>query len=227
MCLCSEAFGRPGVFPPFPYPNLANLVKEAQAIPTRADSCQASSIPDGSGSRLAMISARFNGGPVEMQMRSMQKILAERNYRVLIVQAGVGDDFGDATLKYLHLVKEENGVILAVCTRDYAEVTSSQYSSHKELRYALDNDIEMLPLRVEETYPPKPPFGEHHPYDQEGVGQALVQMKLPPSLVYLDCREKTSIQIASAVAAELSSAKAGLRARQHARHFTCSCQTGS
>ena len=162
-----------------------------------------------------------------MQMRSVQKILAERNYRVLVVQASAGDDFGDLTLKYLHQVKEENGVMLAVCTADYAEMTSSQYSSHKELRYSLDNDIDVLPLRVEETYPPQPPFGENHPHDQQGVGQALVHMKLPPSLVYLDCREKTSMQIATAVAKELSSEKAGLRARQHAKHFTCSCLTGS
>ncbi|CAE7763068.1 PRY3 [Symbiodinium sp. CCMP2592] len=188
--------------------------RKQRVVPESEDAkAQASSIPDGSDSRLAMISARFNGGTVEMQMRSVQKILAERNYRVLIVQAGAGDDFGDATLKYLHQIKEENGVILAVCTRDYAEVTSSQYSSHKELRYALDNDIEVVPLRVEDTYPPKPPFGEHHPHDQKGLGQALVQMKLPPSLVYLDCREKTSIQIASDVAGRLSSEKALVKMR--------------
>ena len=34
-------------------------------------------------------------------------------------------------------------------TSDYAEMTSSPYSSHAELKYALDNRIEILPLKVE------------------------------------------------------------------------------
>ena len=189
---------------------------------------QVSDIPDGVGTRLAMLSARrFNNASVMRQMQAVQQILTLRNYEVVVVDTDAGADLGHNTMACLGRIKREQGIILGVCTWDYAEVTSSQYSSHKELRYALDNDIDVLPLRVEETYPPMPPFGENHPHDQHGVGQALVHMKLPPSLVPLDCRGKTAVQIAYDVAGRLGIEKAGLRARQHAKHFTCSCQTGS
>ncbi|CAE7257913.1 unnamed protein product [Symbiodinium sp. CCMP2592] len=206
--------------------------RKQRIVPEFEDAnAQASNIPDGSSSRLAMISARFDGGPVEKLMRRMQRILDARNYHVLIVEAGAGDDFGDATLEYLYQIKRENGVILAVCTWNYAEMTASQYSSHKELQFALENSIEVIPLRVEDTYPPKPPFGDHHPHDQHGLGQALVQMKIPPTLVFLECRGRTALQIASDIAGRLSSEKAGLRARHmrspsHVRSRS-SCQRGS
>ena len=146
-------------------------------------------------------------------MRAVQELLTLHNYEVLMVDTDAGTDVGQNTLACLGRIKRESGIILAVCSRNYAEVTASRFCSYRQLRFALDNGIEVLPLRVEETYPPEPPWGGDHPHDHEGVGQALVQIKLPPSLVPLDCRDKTALQIARDVAERLSSAKAGLRVR--------------
>ena len=154
-----------------------------------------------------MISARFDGGEAERKMRRVHKILTERNYEVLMVGVGPGENFAKPTMKYLLRIKKEQGIILAVCTKHYAEVTASQYSSHEELRYASDYGIEVLPLQMEDVYPPKPAWGETHPYDKDGDGQALVALKLQPSLLYLDCRKKTDSQIACEIARKLKKAR--------------------
>ena len=108
-----------------------------------------------------------------------------------MVDAGAGDDFGMLTARYLQQLKDENGLMLAVCTSDYAEKTASPYSSFAELVFAMDNHIEVLPLRVEEIYPPQPPSGEDHPFDKHGDAKGIVSMVMKSSVVFLDCRNKT------------------------------------
>ncbi|CAE7266678.1 CACNA1A [Symbiodinium natans] len=139
--------------------------------------------------RLAMVSARFNSRNKEMEekFRRVCRTLRERDLEVLMVQAGAGEDFARKTMGYLHRLQIENGVMLAVCTTDYAEMTESQYSSHAELQYALDNRIDILPLKVEDTYPPEPPWGEDHPFDKEGVARVLVRLAMRKSTVFVDC----------------------------------------
>ena len=153
-----------------------------------------------------MVSARFDGGTAERKMRSVHRILTGRNYKVLMVEVGPGDNFGELTLEYLHRIKQEKGIILAVCTKHYAEVTASKYSSHFELRYAHDYGIDVLPLRMEDVYPPQPEWGLIHKYDKNRKGRALVAAVLPPSLLYLDCRKKTDSQIACEIAKMLKKA---------------------
>ncbi|CAE7257909.1 unnamed protein product [Symbiodinium sp. CCMP2592] len=166
-----------------------------------------------------MVSASADRGPVITHMRAVQECLISHNYEVLMVHVGAGADVGQQTMACLGRIKRERGVILAVCTQDYAEVTASQFSSYRHLRFALDNSLEVLPLRVEDIYPPEPPWGEEHPYDQNGSGQALVGMKIPPSLVPLDCRGRTAVQIASDIAERLSIEKAEWSSGRPAAHL--------
>ncbi|CAE7228526.1 unnamed protein product, partial [Symbiodinium microadriaticum] len=155
--------------------------------------------------RTAMFSARFNrkNKDTEMKFRAVCKLLRKRDLKILMVDAGAGDDFGMLTARYLQQLKDENGLMLAVCTSDYAEKTASPYSSFAELVFAMDNHIEVLPLRVEEIYPPQPPSGEDHPFDKHGDAKGIVSMVMKSSVVFLDCRNKTEEQIADEIEAKL------------------------
>jgi len=154
--------------------------------------------------RPALISARFDGGEVETRMRDAFRILKSRNLNVLMVEAMAGDDFGKMTALYLNRVRRDEGVILAVCTEHYAEITSSRFSSFEELRYAYAYGIDIIPLKMAATYPPQPGYGPEHAFDKEGLGQALLAMAMPPSLLYEDCISASSVQIADKIAARLS-----------------------
>ncbi|CAL1157836.1 unnamed protein product, partial [Cladocopium goreaui] len=116
-------------------------------------------IPTGEGTRVAMFSARFDEGPIEQKTRKVFKILCDRKYDILMVAADAGQSFGDLTTKYLGRLHKEHGTMIAVCTKHYGEMTASAYSSHKELKFALDYEefVKVLPLRVDDTYPPEPP----------------------------------------------------------------------
>ncbi|CAE7228521.1 unnamed protein product, partial [Symbiodinium sp. CCMP2456] len=143
--------------------------------------------------RIAMISARFNetNKDTEKKFRAVCELLRARGLTILMVDAGGGDDFGVLTARYLRQLKRARGVMLSVCTPDYAEKTKSSYSSFAELKYAKDNEdcIDVVPLRVDDIYPPRPPWGEDH-IDKHGDAEALVEMVMPNSKVYLDCRDK-------------------------------------
>ena len=76
-----------------------------------------------------------------------------------MVSVGGVEDFGDYTIEYLGDLKDRKGVMMAVCTPHYGEKTSSPYSSYAELRFALDEGITVLPLKVADIYPPEPPGG--------------------------------------------------------------------
>ena len=126
------------------------------------------SLPSGKGAGVAMFSARFDGGPMERKFRAVHKILVDNKYDVMMVAADAGENFGDKTTEYLGRLQREKGKMLAVCTKNYGEKTASAYSSFKELKFALDyeDDIQVVPLKVEETYPPEPPGGPNHKYDK-------------------------------------------------------------
>lgn len=105
-----------------------------------------------------MFSARFDGGPIEQNFRKVYQILCAYQYDLPMVAADAGESFGDLTTKYLGRLHKEHGTMLAVCTRHYGEMTASAYSSHKELKFTLDYEkfVTVLPLRVDDTYPPEP-----------------------------------------------------------------------
>ena len=127
-----------------------------------------------------------------------------------MVAADAGKSFGDLTAKYLGRLLGENGTMVAVCTKDYGEMTASSYSSHEELKFALDykRSVTVLPLQVEDTYPPLPPGGPDHKFDKEKLAQGYVDMVFKPSVLYLDCRDrsgqlKSERDISIAIAEEL------------------------
>ena len=116
--------------------------------------------------------------------------------------AGAGESFGKLTAQYLRRLKRENGIMLAVCTSDYGEMTASPYSSFAELEYAQEYKLDVLPLQVEEEWQPNPPCGEGH-LDTEELALAYISMVFKPSCVRIDCRNKAIEKIASEIAAVL------------------------
>ena len=166
----------------------------------------AEDIPDGTNARVGMFSARFDRGPTETLFRAVYQILKEKNYPVLMVDAAAGKSFGRLTSAYLGKLEEEKGVLLAVCTWHYAEITDSKYSSYEELRVAHENDLDILPLRVcDDPWPPKPPSGPTHQYDKMGEGAGLLRLAIGKATVYVDCRGKDELYIAKQIAKTLRS----------------------
>ena len=119
-----------------------------------------------------------------------------------MVAADAGESFADLTTEYLGRLQEEQGTMLAVCTKHYGEMTASAYSSHKELKFAHDyeKDVKFLPLKVEDTYPPEPPGGPEHAYDKKGMAKKYILSVFKPGLVYLDCQGKSERHIAADIA---------------------------
>ncbi|CAE6924272.1 FAP50 [Symbiodinium sp. KB8] len=166
--------------------------------------------PDGKDAVPGMFSARFDGGDIEHKFRRVHKILQAHNFPVLMVDAGVGDDFGKLTQKYLNQIEKEKGVLICVCTAHYAEKTSSPFSSFEELQFAQNYRLDVLPLKVADVYPPKPPGGPDHPHDQDCEAEALIKMIFRPNLSFKDCRNLDEMEIARVIAEKLLKKKLGL-----------------
>ena len=161
---------------------------------------EATSIPDGTDAPVSMFSARFDGGEMEMKFREVHKLLTEHNFANRMVSASGSDDFGIMTLKCLGEIKSKKGVMIAVCTPHYGEVTKSPYSTHAELRFALENNIKVLPLKVADVYPPEPPGGSGHPFDPDDLAKTMCLMVFKGSVVYLDCVNNSVHEIAAMIA---------------------------
>ena len=159
-------------------------------------------IPMGEGTPVAMFSLRFDGGPTEQKMRRVHKILVDNSYNALMVQVNGGESFGVLTARYLNKLKVGKGLMIAVCTHHYGEMTSSKFCSYYELKFAVTNGIAVLPLRVEETYPPQPPCGKDH-LDKECDAQGFIGMTFGDDVLYVDCRTMSEMDIAHAIATRL------------------------
>ena len=103
-----------------------------------------------------------------------------------MVDANAGQSFADLTAGYLGRLVDEKGTLLAVCTKHYGEMTNSAYSSHEEMTFAQDYHVKVLPLRVEDTYPPEPPGGPEHKYDKTHLARSYIKLVFKPGVVYLD-----------------------------------------
>ncbi|CAE6950889.1 PUB4 [Symbiodinium natans] len=185
----------------------AKPAEQALTVPSVPSAPSASSValPSGKGARVAMFSARFDGGQVEKTFREVHRILRENRYDVMMVEADSGENFGDMTTAYLGRLQREKGIMLSVCTEHYGEKTASAYSSFKELKFALDYeaDITVVPLRVEDIYPPRPGGGPKHQHDPAYLAQSYVVSVFKPSLVFEDCRGKPAAEIAAVIAKRL------------------------
>eukprot|EP00439_Symbiodinium_sp_Y106_P050901 s3526_g6.t1 len=121
-----------------------------------------------------------------------------------MVDAAAGKNFGKMTAAYLGKLEDEKGVLLAVCTSHYAEITDSAYSSFEELKLAHENRLDILPLRVcDDPWPPKPPSGPEHQHDKMGEGAGLLRLAIGKATVFVDCRGKDEIYIAARIAETL------------------------
>ena len=137
---------------------------------------------------------------MEMKFREVHKLLTEHNFPNRMVSASGSADFGIMTLNCLGELKRKSGVMIAVCTPHYGEKTSSPYSSHAELRFALDEGIAVLPLKVADVYPPNPPGGPGHPFDPDDTAKVMSLMVFKRSVVYLDCVNKSVQEITAMLA---------------------------
>ena len=140
---------------------------------------------------------------MEMKFRAVHELLMKHNFKNRMVAAGGSDDFGQKTLEYLGELAYNKGVMIAVCTPNYGEITKSPYSSNVELRFAYEERIRVLPLKVSEIYPPEPPGGPEHPYDKTREGQTMCKMVFKGSVIFLDCQDKGVEEIAALIARAL------------------------
>ena len=157
-------------------------------------------IPGGTFARTGMFSMRIDGGETEMKFRRVYRLLRQRNYPVLLTDAKA------MSLTHLNRLVQSKGVLLAVCSADYGEMEvpdPSKRSSYEELQFAWDRDIEILPLRLRDDWPPRATFGPEHPYDKDGKADALLAATIPPSKIYVECREKSENWIAAQIAKKL------------------------
>ena len=99
-------------------------MQRSVATPCGNAQLEAVEIPTGEGTPVAMFSARFDGGPIEQKMRRVHKILVDNSYSALMVEVDAGESFGDLTAEYLGQVKADKGLMIAVCTHHYGEMTS-------------------------------------------------------------------------------------------------------
>ena len=147
------------------------------------------------------------------KFRRVFDILKFNNYQVMMVSAKAGDDFGTLIVKYLNRLRQEDGILLAVCSESYGEMTSSAYSTYDELKYAVDNKVEAVPLKVCQAYPPTPPSGPSHKFDKQGQALGYISKKFSPSVAFLNCVDKTDNEIARMIAEKLLEATVSAGAR--------------
>ena len=72
--------------------------------------------------------------------------------------------------------------MIAICSDNYGQNTESPYSSHGELKYAIQNRRQIIPVKFGKKYPPEPPP------DFDGGNKGTEQNKVAFSndLVYCD-----------------------------------------
>ncbi|CAE7460798.1 unnamed protein product [Symbiodinium sp. CCMP2592] len=101
-----------------------------------------------------MVSGRFNDEQMVAYMKTVRDILVNVGVPVFMVDTqGAGDAFGTQTLQGLYTAK----ALLAFCGQSYGQRTGARYETYVELRYAHDNDLEIIPIQLCDIFPPRPP----------------------------------------------------------------------
>ena len=95
----------------------------------------------------------------------------------------------------------EKGTLLAVCTKDYGEMTENGFSTYYEMQEVRKNNIDVLPLQVQdqEDWKPNPPCGGDH-LDRDSSALDIIGDVFHSSLVKVDCRAKSLLDIAREIA---------------------------
>ena len=136
------------------------------------------------------MSARFDGGEKESFARAIHKELRALGVNAFMVEAHPGGEYGDQTMYGL----DQMYAMLAVCYDTYGAKTSSPYSAYEELKYANEQGIRIVPLKLCSDWPPAP-------RDANGkkAGAAQNRFVFKPSLVYLEAQGLSAAQCALAV----------------------------
>ena len=104
------------------------------------------------GDKHIFLSGRFTHEWILDYMSRVQEKLEERGLPVYMVKAGGGEDFAMMTLEGLHRAK----VMVAFCTQKYGERTKGTWETFEELMHARREHIPVIPIKLEEPYPPQP-----------------------------------------------------------------------
>ena len=124
-----------------------------------------------------MLSGRFDGhrdgagvyheGPKEAVLRGVGRRLKHRGANVLVVEAGATEEFGEQTMSCMRRMR----VMVAFCFENYGEKTSSVYCSYYEVKYAHENKIPILPLKLYDGSWPPAPLRADGTVDEAGATQ--------------------------------------------------------
>ena len=120
------------------------------------------------------MSARFLGDTTEERASEIYSELRALGVNVFMVEAGLGETFGDATNFGLYYMI---ATMIAICSGNYGQKTKSPYSSHAELKYAVQKWIPIIPVKFGKKYPPEPPP------DFDGGNKGTEQNKVAFSLL--------------------------------------------
>ncbi|CAE7435418.1 unnamed protein product [Symbiodinium necroappetens] len=101
-----------------------------------------------------MVSGRFNDKEMVDYIKAVRDILTQKGVPIFMVDTqGPGDAFGSQTLQGLYTAK----ALLAFCGTNYGQRTGARYETYVELRYAHDNNLDIIPIQLCHTFPPRPP----------------------------------------------------------------------
>ena len=125
-------------------------------------------------------------------MRMVGARLAVRGVPTFMVEAKPGQSFAELTRMGLGRAKG----MVAFCTAEYGAYTGAGYETFRELEYAHDKELLLIPIRLCEVWPPAPTDNEKGAWQNKLV--------FTNGLVYIDYRrmqnaEGVADQIADSV----------------------------
>ncbi len=125
-----------------------------------------------------MVSARFLRGEDEKKARAFEKELSAKGVKTYMIDVGPGETFGNKT----NFGLTNSTAMIAICCDNYGQKTKSPYSTFGEIRYATENWLPIVPVRLSKKWPPEP--DQDWGGKKEGTEQNKVV--LHSSLVYSD-----------------------------------------
>lgn len=124
-----------------------------------------------------MLSGRFSTPEMVSYIRSVRDALEDRGVPTFMVDVSVGQGFHAPTMEGLYGMK----AMVAFCSEDYGAQTGAGYETYRELLYAHQKKIPIIPVQLADAFPPKPP---------DIAGRAQNDFVLLSSTIRIDGREE-------------------------------------
>ena len=105
--------------------------------------------PDG---RHLFFSGRFNNPESKAYMKLVKAELDAKGVDTFMVQGAPGERYGPKTQYGLYYAK----AMLAFCSEEYGARTGVGYETYMEVKYAHEQHIPIIPIKLCEPYPPEP-----------------------------------------------------------------------